>query len=430
MKPNRLDDIFQVKCGIPLIAGFFIGMDEYEAEDRLEELKLYTVEHSYDYPADLIYQMKIKFGYELFPNSEYVNSISVTFADKATTRDVNFIKHYIQKKYYHERIDEYLQKDADGNILGYMIDIYNDFYQFTICSKDEGVMAVHLRATCSETDYYHAFNIVSKNKNIKQFIKQSLYLLDKDATSPERIEEIMPIRYGLPSFLGCFLGDVLSFGLSSGKLEELDDYEYAGIPMKEDYGISYEYTLDELNRVIEIELAIPDDSDGVRPIYNYLRKNMIIRDEEFDVKKEDDRSPDKIRGCMQNEYIYIGIYEPLGQCDGHTHISISIRDEDNIRLFYAMRTIFYHEGIFSFFEGLDRFYDRKSDTQDARFNELRKKYDSFEDAFNDHIDQKLYKNDTEYYSDIDFRRERDLFSVEWNNPEKNKGQQMNTPPMT
>ena len=168
MKPNRLDDIFQVKCGIPLIAGFFIGMDEYEAEDRLEELKLYTVEHSYDYPADLIYQMKIKFGYELFPNSEYVNSISVTFADKATTRDVNFIKHYIQKKYYHERIDEYLQKDADGNILGYMIDIYNDFYQFTICSKDEGVMAVHLRATCSETDYYHAFNIVSKNKNIKQ----------------------------------------------------------------------------------------------------------------------------------------------------------------------------------------------------------------------------------------------------------------------
>lgn len=429
MKPNRLDEIFQVKCGIPVIASLFIGMDKDEAEDKLEELKCYTVEHCYEYPADLIYQMKITFGYELFPDSECVKAISVTFADKWSTRDVNFIKNYIQEKYYHERVDEYLQKDADGTILGYMIDIYNVYYQFTICSKDDGVMAVYLKATCSEVDYYHAFNIVSKNNNMKQFIKQSLYLLDKDATSPERIEEIMPIRYGLPSFLGCFLGAVLSLGLSSGKLEDLDDYEYAGIPMKEDYGISYEYTLDELNRVIEIELSIPDDSDGVRPIYNYLRKNMIIRDEEFDVKTEDDGSHDKIKGYMQNEYISVVLFEPIYSDGGYTHLSISVRNEDNIRLFYAMQTIFYHEGIFSFFDGLDRFYEGKSDTQDARFNELRKKYNSFEEAFNDHIDIILYKNDAEYYYHIDFRREKDLFSVEWNNPEKNESQQMKTPPI-
>ena len=388
MKPNRLDDVFQVRNGIPVIAGLFIGMEGYEAEDKLEELKCYTVEHSYDYPADLIYQMKIEFGYELFTDSESVRSISVTFADKGTTRDVLFIKDYLQRKYYHERVDEYLQKDAEGNILGYMIDIYNEYYQFTICSKDEGVMAVYLRATCSESNFYYAFNIVSEKSNLKNFIKQSLYLLEKDPKSAERIEEIMPIRYGLPSFMGYFLGDILSFGTSSGKLEEWLDDQFDGIPMKEDYGISYEYDLDEFNRVIEINLALPPDSEGVWPIINYLKKNMIINVSELDVKKDENGNPVKVRGYMQNEFISIVLYEPIYEENGYTHLSISVRDEDNIRLFSALHIILYNEGIFRFFEGLENFYADGKDTQDAKFNDARKAFDTFEEFLNDYIEKK------------------------------------------
>lgn len=419
MKPNRLDDIFQVKNGIPIIAGLFIGMDGYEAEEILEELTYYTVRHSYEYPADLIYQMKIDFGYELFMDSETVKTISITFAGKGTTRDVSFIKDYIQNKYYHERVDEYLQKDAEGNILGYMIEIYNDYYQFTICSKDEGVMAIFLRATCSESDYYDAFNIVSEQTNLKNFIKQSLYLLDKDAKSREWIEEIMPIRYGLPSFLGCFLGDILSFGTSSGKLEEWTNDEFDGIPMKEDYGISYEYDLDELNRVIEIDLALPPDSEGVWPIINYLKKNMIINVSQLDVKNDKNGYPAKVRGFMQNEFISIVLFEPTYEDNGYTHLSISVRDEDNIKLFSALRIIFYNERIFKFFEGLENFYADGKDTQDAKFNDVRKTFDSFEDFLNDYIAKKAaYELDMRDDAREEYELNRKICLEAWNTPER------------
>lgn len=417
MKPNRLDDIFQVKNGIPVIAGFYIGMDGYEAEDKLEELKCYTVDHSYDYPADLIYQMKIEFGYELFADSDTVRAISVTFADRGTTRDLYFIKDYIQKKYYHERVDDYLQKDAEGNILGYMIEIYNDYYQFTICSKDEGFMAIYLRATCSESDYYYAFNIVSEKANLKNFIKQSLYLLDKDAKSSERIEEIMPIRYGLPSFLGCFLGEILSFGISSGKLEELSDDEFDGIPMKEDYGISYEYDLDELNRILEIELSMPPESEGVWPIINYLKNNMIINASELDVEKDENGNPVKVRGYLQNEFISIVIYEPNYEYNGYTHLSISVRNEDNIRLFSALQIILYNEGIFRFFEGLDDFYTDGEDTQDAKFNDVREAFDSFEEFLNDYIEKKAaYELNAEGDTQEEYELDKKICIEAWNKP--------------
>ena len=38
MKPNKLDDIFQVKGGIPFLAGFYIGMGEEQVKERIEEL--------------------------------------------------------------------------------------------------------------------------------------------------------------------------------------------------------------------------------------------------------------------------------------------------------------------------------------------------------------------------------------------------------
>ena len=94
MGANRLDDIFQVEHGIPVIAGLYIGMAGYEAEEILEELKDYKIEHSYEYPADLIYQMKIDFDCEYFSYSETVRTINLTFSGRGSKRDINFITKY------------------------------------------------------------------------------------------------------------------------------------------------------------------------------------------------------------------------------------------------------------------------------------------------------------------------------------------------
>ena len=48
MKPNRLDNIFQVKGGIPILAGFYIGMDDDEVQERIDNLCGDQSEHSAD----------------------------------------------------------------------------------------------------------------------------------------------------------------------------------------------------------------------------------------------------------------------------------------------------------------------------------------------------------------------------------------------
>ena len=79
MKAARIDDIFQVKCGVPIIADFYIGMEEDKAAELLEELTEYKTHHSCEYPADLIYNNKISFRYELFKESNRINMIEVSF---------------------------------------------------------------------------------------------------------------------------------------------------------------------------------------------------------------------------------------------------------------------------------------------------------------------------------------------------------------
>jgi len=415
MKANRLDDIFQVKNGIPIIAGLYIGMEGYEAEEKLEELKEYKSNHSYEYPADLIFQMQIDFACEYFSYSETVRTISIAFSGKGSTRDVNFITKYIKEKYYNERVDEFLQKDSDGEILSYLIDIFNDYYHFTICSKDNGVMSISLIAGSSDYEVYQSINLIVENDEIWDYINQSTLLCDKDATSREKIEEVMPIRYGLPSFMGCFLSDVLLFGTSHGRLSDMTDDAFSGNPMVEDYDIFYEYSTDEQDRIIEIILTLPTESEGLWPIIKYLKQNTIVTSSEFKIEEDDCGTISSVKGYIENDFLSIKISNCSYSCNGDTQITISGRDE--VQLFMALRTIFFNEGLIYFINGLHRFYNDEDDTQDAKFNDLRKEYTSFEQFLNDYSGTKAsYAHDMGGYSQEEYEKDKEVCISAWNTP--------------
>ena len=417
MDANRLDDIFQVKHGIPVIAGLFIGMDGYEAEKILEELKDYKIEHSYEYPADLIFQMKIDFDCEYFSYSETVRTINLTFSGRGSKRDINFITKYIKEKYYHERVDEYLQKDADGEILSYMIDVYNDLYHFTICSKDNGQMAIYLKASNSDYEVYQSVNTISEDEGLKEFIKQSVMLCDKNATSPERIEEVMPIRYGIPSFMGYFLSDVLSNGISQGRLSDIPDDNFAGNPMKEDFDITYEYDLDVENRILDISLILPTESEGLWPIIKYLKRNIIVNSSKIEIEEDDCGLISKVKGYIKNDYLSVVILDCSDECNGYTQISISIRNDYYTQQFMALRTIFYNEGLLYFINGLQKFYSDGEDTQDARFNAVRKRFNTFKEGLQEFINWHIdLAHDMGGYTEEEKETDKSRFEQLWNTP--------------
>lgn len=417
MDANRLDDIFQVKHGIPVIAGLYIGMASSEAEEILEELKDYKIEHSYEYPADLIYHMKIDFDCEYFSYSETVRTINLTFAGQGSKRDLNFITKYIKEKYYHERVDEYLQKDADGEILSYMIDIYNDFYHFTICSKDDGIMSIYLRAGSTDYEVYQSINTVSEDEELKEYIKQSVLLCDKNATSRERIEEVMPIRYGIPSFMGYFLSDVLSNGISQGRLSDIPDDEFDGNPMKEYYDISYEYDLDEENRILNISLVLPTESEGLWPIIKYLKRNMMVNSSDIKIKEDDCGLISEVTGYIKNDYLSVVIYDCSDGCNLYTLISISMTNEYYTQKFMALRTIFYNEGLIYFINGLQKFYSDGEDTQDARFNAVRKRFKTFKEGLQEFINWHInLAHDMGGYTAEEEENDTSCFEQLWNTP--------------
>jgi len=176
MKPNRLDDIFQIYRGIPIICGLYIGMDFSSTAERLKELYNYRIYHYYDYPADLIYKMGIDIDLEMFEESKSVKSILLSFSKNKNGNDVIFLKRYLSEKYYYRRCDEFIQRDAGGKILSYMIDIYNEYYYFTIFSKEDSTLAVQFRAAVEDESIYDAINIICYNGRIgDDFIENLSY---------------------------------------------------------------------------------------------------------------------------------------------------------------------------------------------------------------------------------------------------------------
>jgi hypothetical protein len=416
MESFRFDDIFQVKGGVPIIAGLYIGMDEEEASPLHEELLKARFEHSYEYPEDLIYELHITFQYYLFPNTSKIKRIVLYIPRKIDSDDVTIMKDYLSRKYYNERVDEILQKKSDGQILGYMIDIYNDFYHFSMYSDEKDRMVVDLRAVHEDYDIYDTINIISQDRNLKEFIKNSITYCEKTASEPDGIEEVIPIIYGLPAFYNIRLGDERIELEDIGYLDDIDDDTLIGNKARDDYDIHYQVLLRSYGCVDTIILSMPHDSEGVSPVIKYLKKNFLYDKAHYDLNYSKNRQREKELLSLSNSFVDVDIRE-FCYDDCPVVITITATDEDHPEKYRAMYNVFENEGIMRFFDGVGRFYKNGNDTQDAKFNVLRMKYDTFEEALNYYTGEKeAWSRDMGGYSHNEFEHDKDRCLEAWNTP--------------
>lgn len=418
MKPNRLDEIFQVKGGIPVIAGLYIGMDEEEAEDKLEELKCYTAEHSYEYPADLIYHFGINFEYGIFRDEDKVKSIKVLLPyDLSKHLSIDF-KEYLCEKYYHERVDEILQKGTKNKMLGFMIDIYNDYYHFTLTSEENDMVAILLRATIDEPKVYEAFNTISQNDDLKEFIRNSLHFCSPEAVG-EDFCNVLPINYGIPALYYFKLGSERISEPDYGCSDELIDSNYKNNPFTNECHYSYEVEYGDYDCCYNFIITLPTDSETLQNLIRYLRANILIEEAEYEVKYDKYMEIYEVKGLFKNQYLSIKIGD-APYYDNHynnTTIEIKAVEEEHPEYYRAINTISNNMNLFSFFDEIRFFYKRGNDTQDAKFNGLRKKYETFEKALDDYIDPKVsYAQDMGGYSNKEFETDREKLMELWNTP--------------
>ena len=416
MEANRFDDIFQVKGGIPIIAGLYIGMDDDEASPLLEDLLNNRFVHSYEYPADLIYELQITFEYFFFPNSDKISRIVLYIPKKVKNEDVDIMKDYLSQKYYNERADEIIQKDNSGNYLGYMIDIYNEFYHFSLYSGEKNSMIIELRATKIDENIYNTINIISKDNGLKVFIKNTLAYCDKKASSQDGIEKILPMIYGFPSFYNFHLGDEGIDGEDFGYLDEINDDSLIGNKVRDDYDLHYEIVQGYMGCVESITLSISFDSEGIYPLIKYLKKSFYFEEAHSSAKYNKFRKMRKETMEMKNQFVSIEICRHY-KTEDPIIITITALNEDHPEIYRAMRTVYNNENIMSFFEGIEKFYKDGEETQDAKYNDIRKRFKTYEEGALAYINwHKGLAHDMGGYLPEEEKTDREIFHDLWNSP--------------
>ena len=382
MKPNRLDDIFQVKCGVPIIAGFYIGMEEDKASELMTDLTDYKIYHSCEYPADLIYQHKISFKYESFNDSYKVSSIEVAFP-KGVRNEMQLenVKQYISEKYFNVDSKEYIIRDDQNEIVNYEVTYFEFFYQYTI-TTDFKELKIIISAKLLSSDIYCAINTISQNCDLSNFIRNSMKLCKQYDHTNKDFAEVMPIYYGMPGFLYFKLGDEGIKGEYCGYLDDLEEDKYCNNIVCQDYNIRYEITQGAFECIDSIIICIPKESDGLWPLVRYIKENVLVEESEIEIINDDDDEFDLIKGYMRNKYLSISFDRPYYATNDEIYITISAIDEDHPEIYQALYTTFTKEYIAAFFNGVNQFYKYNNPTQDAKFNDLRRKFDSFEDAAN------------------------------------------------
>ena len=414
MKPNRLDDVFQVKGGIPIVAGLYIGMEKDEAEELLDELSSYRTKHAYDYPADFIYTFKLSFKYDLFKESDKVNCITVIFPRINAIKFFVNLKEYFSNKFYHLDIRENIEKDTDGNIIGFEIELFETFFQYTIKTTGNKLI-VEIKAKLISDDIYCAIHTISQNHDLLDFIMRSM-LLCKDF---DRIHidfaRVVPFHYGIPSLLYNKLGNYGIIGEDCGWLDDLEDSICYDNPVCEDYNIRYELTLGPYDCVNSIVLCIPEDSDGLWKLVQYIRENFLIEENNLEISYDYLGEFRSIKGDIRNEFISIDFDYPYYAANDGVFITIKALDEEHPEIYRALNTIFEKDFVFSFFIGIKKFYKHSNPNQDAKYNELRRNYNSFQEALNDYTgEHEAYARDMGGYSQEEFEHDRTRCLDAWN----------------
>jgi AraC-like DNA-binding protein len=273
MDLKRLDEIFQTVRGVPVIGGFYIGMDEEKASELSNELKEYKTEHSCEYPADLIYQYKISFDYRCFNNAYSVSAIDVTFPKGDWLKQIVELKDYFSKRFYHKEKIGGSIKDENGDFENFCFSQCDYLYRLLIFSNGKK-LTVSLKARLDSADVYCALNNISQDLELEKFIRKSMFLCKETDKVNKDFNKVIPFKYGLPLFLNMGFGDPLEIADECGSLEDLPIEISSGNTVSEDFGIHYELLTDEDNRVRTIILNLRKESEGLWPLLRYIRENF------------------------------------------------------------------------------------------------------------------------------------------------------------
>lgn len=420
MKPNRLDDIFQVRCGVPIIAGLYIGMEKDKAEKLLNKLTDYKTYHSYEYPADLIFQKQISFECDFCQYSSLVSSIRVIFPFECTTQDYASVKKYFSEKYYHEKQREEIKTGTKENILKLNFVLSNDYYEYALFNKDGNfiIQITGLKKTRIHSDFY----TVANNPDLSAFIRKSLLFCFNKGNKDKYLNELFPVYYGCPSVCGIHLGAGCYSSTDAEK--KMDDtlhdpdmyYQYR------DYrDIFFEVMVGWDERVEQIYMRMTqDDKDIALRILQHLKQRFLIENAKYEMEY-DEEGDMVIDTCMVNEYISIKIKSPysvLGETSTGIEIAIEVTKKDNGQLYDALFTLLCNKEHMGYFNAVEDFYEEGDSTQDAKFNDLRKKFDSFEAAANYYTaEHSAWARDMGGYSKEECERDTAACLEVWNTPE-------------
>lgn len=416
MDLKRLDEIFQTVHGVPVIGGFYIGMDEEKASELSNELSEYKTEHSCEYPADLIYQYKISFYYRCFNNSYSVSAIDVTFPKGDWLNQIEELKEYFSKRFYHKKNNYEFVKDEDGNVTNYSLTQCDYLYRLLVSTSGKK-LTVSLIARLDSAQVYCAINNVSQDLNLEKFIRKSMFLCKEMDKVNKDFNEVIPFSYGVPSFLNMGLGESLDIADECGCLEDLPIEISSGNAVCEDYGIHYELLTDEKNRVRTIILNLRKDSEGLWPLLKYIRENFLVEESNFQFGTVIDYNPDRIKGCFENEYIRISVGTPYYVSFDNISIEISAIDEGHLEKYSSMYTTFRLPYVLEYIDGVKDFFKYQNPTQDANFNELRQHFNTFEEAANVYTrEHASWARDMGGYSKEEEEHDRAACLRHWNTP--------------
>lgn len=380
MKPVRADEIFQLQGGIPVVGGMYIGMKAERAEEIAEELEGYKTEHSYDYPADLIFSLQISFEYQTFYDyyDDRVKQINVT----SSNTQVSFIgyrilKAYLFKKYYHKTYSETTYTNADGTIKSRKFVLLNDYFEYSLYFTDKGELSFQLLGCKSFGDEYEFLHTYASNYQLQDFVKNSFLFCEKNAIEKKyHLHRVMPITYGLPILCGIPFGTNCDYTDIEGEVDNVmnDSKDY--------YPFSVEIMTDWGNSADTYYIRMPFNDDCLKAFISYLKKYILIEDGTYEVMENEEGEIEDTNIKMSNSFITVTIKRCSLLFGSHDTAEITIEPtiKDQPELYECLYSILHEGEIISFFEELSSFYKNGDETQDGKINELRKKFDTFEDG--------------------------------------------------
>lgn len=372
MKPEELDEIFQIEGGVPIIAGLYIGMDEEEAEEKTDELNSYKTEKSPDYP--LISSLSITFEYDLFEYENVVKRIRLILPQECSKNDSDFIFDYLSKKIYHERIHRDVESKTNNQLLHLNVEIANYYYSCSFFNKD-GHFVIQLSGIVEIPELYKAFYLTGTNEDLKSFICQSLSFRS-NAGQDKFLNRLFSVYSGYPAICGVYLGYEAT---SSSETERIMDEELKNAEMnyKNQYywDISFEVMIDGSNRVDEIIMRLPEqDKEETLNIIRFFKQRLLIENGHYYFA--DGKEDFKINVSMSNKYFSVKAGNPyrLGRRDVEITLNAVKKDQSDLyRTLYVMLSDNTH---FGYFKAADVFYGYDSENNFLPVGA----YDSYEEA--------------------------------------------------